>query len=249
MFPGAGTLINAVLVLAGGVVGLCIKKGLKPSMQETLMKALGVSTLFIGISGALTGLLTIEGGKLDTTGTMLMILSMVIGTIIGELLRIEDRMNTMAEKVKSMVKVKDEDNRFVEGLVNATLIMCVGAMAIMGALQDGLANDPSVLIAKGILDCIISMIFASTLGVGVLFSVVPLFLYQGAITLLARVIEPLLSAQLTLELTYIGSVLIFVVGYNLIFADRKIKVGNMLPALLIPVIWEVLQWAWSLLPF
>ena len=249
MFPGVGTLINVVLVIAGGWLGLCIKKGLKASLQEALLNALGIASMFIGISGAMTGLLTVEGGKLDTSGTMLMILSMVIGTFIGELLRIDERMNSLASLVQKKVKIKESGSQFVEGIVNMTLIMCVGAMSIMGALQDGLNNDPSLLIAKGCLDFITAMIFASTLGAGVLFAVVPMALYQGLITLLARVIEPVLTEQMTQNLTFIGSVLIFVVGFNLLFSERKMRVANMLPALLVPIAWELLQWLWSLLPF
>lgn len=249
MFPGAGTLINVVLVIAGGLLGLCIKKGLKASLQEALLNALGIASMFIGISGAMTGLLTVEDDKLDTSGTMLMILSMVIGTFIGELLRIDERMNSLASLVQKKVKIKESGSQFVEGIVNMTLIMCVGAMSIMGALQDGLNNDPSLLIAKGCLDFITAMIFASTLGAGVLFAVVPMALYQGLITLLARVIEPVLTEQMTQNLTFIGSVLIFVVGFNLLFSERKMRVANMLPALLVPIAWELLQWLWSLLPF
>lgn len=249
MFPGAGTLINSILVIVGGLVGLCIKKGLKASLQEALLNALGIASMFIGISGALTGLLTMEDGKLATSGTMMMILSMVIGTLIGELLRIDDRMNSLAKAVQSKMKLRDDKSNFAEGIVNMTLIMCVGAMSIMGALQDGLNNDPSLLIAKGCLDFITAMIFSSTLGVGVLFAVVPMALYQGVITLLARVIEPVLTEQMTTNLTFIGSVLIFVVGFNLLFSERKIRVANMLPALLVPIAWELLQWLWSILPF
>ena len=225
------------------------KKGQKASLQEALLNALGIASMFIGISGAMTGLLTGEGGKLDTSGTMLMILSMVIGTFIGELLRIDERMNSLASSVQKKVKIKESGSQFVEGIVNMTLIMCVGAMSIMGALQDGLNNDPSLLIAKGCLAFITAMIFASTLGAGVLFAVVPMALYQGLITLLARVIEPVLTEQMTQNLTFFGSVLIFVVGFNLLFSERKMRVANMLPALLVPIAWELLQWLCSLLPF
>ena len=171
----------------------------------------------------------------------------VIGTLIGELLRLDDRVNALAVWTQKKIKIQENGGRFVEGMVTATLVMCVGAMAIMGSLQDGLNNDPSLLIAKGVLDFVISIVFASSFGVGVLFSAFPLIVYQGGLTLLAQVISPILSDQLTLQLTYIGSVLIFVVGYNLLFSDRKIKVANMLPALLIPVLWEGIQWLWSLL--
>lgn len=247
MFPGAGTLINAALVFVGGLIGLCIKKGLKAQLQEALLHASAVASMFLGISGAMAGLLTIADGKLETTGGMLMILSLVIGTFIGELLRLDDRVNALAVWTQKKIKIQENGGRFVEGMVTATLVMCVGAMAIMGAFQDGLNNDPSLLIAKGVLDFVISIVFASSFGAGVLFSIFPLIVYQGGLTLLAQVISPILSEQLTLQLTYIGSVLIFVVGYNLLFSDRKIKVANMLPALLIPVLWEGIQWLWSLL--
>ena len=241
MFTGFGTLANVALVLVGGALGLVVKKGLKDDLQHTLMNALGVAVMFIGISGGMTGLLTVGKGKLETGGAMLMVISLVIGTLLGSWLKLDDRMNSLAAWTKRVVRVKDESNRFVEGMVNATLVMSVGAMAIMGSLQDGLHQDPSVLITKGILDCVIAMIFASTMGIGVLFSVIPMGLYQGAITLLAQVVQPYLSDRLTLQLSYIGSVLIFVVGFNLVFSDRKMKVANMLPALLIPVAWECIQ--------
>ncbi len=211
------------------------------------MHASAVASMFLGISGAMAGLLTIADGQLETTGGMLMILSLVIGTLIGELLRLDDRVNALAVWTQKKIKIQENGGRFVEGMVTATLVMCVGAMAIMGSLQDGLNNDPSLLIAKGVLDFVISIVFASSFGVGVLFSAFPLIVYQGGLTLLAQVISPILSEQLTLQLTYIGSVLIFVVGYNLLFSDRKIKVANMLPALLIPVLWEGIRWLWSLL--
>ncbi len=249
MFPGAGTLINVILAILGGFLGLCIKKGLKASLQEALLNTLGIASMFIGISGAMTGLLTLENGKLSTSGTMLMILSMVIGTFIGELLRIEDRMNSLAKAVQRNIHIQDNKHQFMEGVVNMTLIMCVGAMSIMGALQDGLNSDPSLLIAKGCLDFITAMIFASTLGAGVLFAVVPMALYQGSITLLSKVVEPILTEQMTQNMTFIGSVLIFVVGFNMLFSERKIRVANMLPSLLVPIVWELLQWLWSILPF
>ncbi len=235
---GIGTLINVVAILLGGFIGLFLKKGLSQKLMDSVMKAIGVAVMFVGISGALTGLLKIgEGGKIETSGTMLMIISLILGTFVGELLKIEDRLESVGEKLKSAVKAKDGGN-FVEGFVTTTLIFCVGAMAIVGSLEDGLSGNFTTLAAKSILDGIMALIIASTMGVGVLFSAIPVFIYQGAITLLAEFISPVLSDQLVLNLSYIGSALIFGIGVNQLFG-KKIKTGNMLPALLIPIVYEL----------
>ncbi len=236
---GIGTLINVGAILLGGFVGLFLKKGLSQKLMDSVMKAIGVAVMFVGISGALTGLLKIgEGGKIETSGTMLMIISLILGTFVGELLKIEDRLESVGEKLKSAVKAKDGGN-FVEGFVTTTLIFCVGAMAIVGSLEDGLTGDFTTLAAKSILDGIMALIISSTMGVGVLFSAIPVFLYQGAITLLAEVISPVLSDSLVLNLSYIGSALIFGIGVNQLFG-KKIKTGNMLPALLVPIVYEII---------
>lgn len=234
---GIGTLINVVAILIGGFVGLFVKKGLNQKMLDSVMRAIGIAVMFVGISGALTGLLKINNGTIETSGTMLMIISLILGTFIGELLKIEDRLESIGESLKNKVKVKDSGN-FVEAFVTTTLIFCVGAMAIVGSLQDGLTGDFSMLAAKSILDGIMALIIASTMGVGALFSAIPVFIYQGAITLLAEFISPVLSQELVLNLSYIGSALIFGIGVNQVFG-KKIKTGNMLPALLIPVIYEL----------
>ena len=235
---GLGTIVNIVAVLMGGFVGLFVKKGLSPRIQDILMKALGLSTMFIGVSGALTGLLTVKDGTLSTKGTMLMIFSLVIGSFIGEIIRIEDRLDTLGEKLKSRVKA-GEGGHFVEGFVTNTLVICVGAMAIMGSLQDGLAGDPTTLFAKSILDGVIAIVFTSTLGVGAMFAVIPLAIYQGGITLLARFIEPFLVGNMVPDMSYIGSILIFAIGVNLAFG-KKFKVGNMLPAVVVPIIYNII---------
>ena len=235
---GLGTLINVGAILLGGFIGLFVKKGLNEKLMDSVMKAIGVAVMFVGISGALTGLLKItEGGKIETSGTMLMIISLILGTFIGELLKIEDRLERVGEKLKKAVKAKNSGN-FVEGFVTTTLIFCVGAMAIVGSLEDGLTGDFSMLAAKSVLDGIMAIIVASTMGIGVLFSAIPVFIYQGAITLLAEFISPVLSDQLVLNLSYIGSALIFGIGVNQVFG-KKIKTGNMLPALLIPIVYEL----------
>lgn len=234
---GLGTIINTIAILVGGFVGLFVKKGINQKVLDSVMRAIGVAVMFVGISGALTGLLKIENGTLNTSGTMLMIISLILGTFIGELLKIEDKLESIGEKLKSKVKVKDGTN-FVEGFVTTTLIFCVGAMAIVGSIQDGLTGDYTMLAAKSILDGIMALIIASTMGVGALFSAIPVAIYQGSITILAEFISPILSQELILNLSYIGSTLIFCIGVNQLFG-KKIKTGNMLPALLIPVIYEL----------
>ena len=235
---GIGTIVNVIAVLAGGFVGLFIKKGLSPRLEDMIMKVLGLSTMFIGASGALAGLLSVKDGVISTKGTMLMIFSLVIGSVFGELMRIEDRLETLGEKLKRSVKA-GENGRFVEAFVTNTLVICVGAMAIMGSLQDGLSGDPTTLFAKSILDGVIAIVFTSTLGVGAMFAVIPLALYQGGITLLSKFIEPYLVGNMVPDMSYIGSVLIFAIGINLAFG-KKFKVGNMLPSILIPVIYNLI---------
>ena len=232
-----GTIINALAVIAGGALGMIIKGGLPQRVSDLLMQALGLCTIFIGITGALSGMMKVEGGLLTTQGTMLLIASLGIGAVIGEFMDIEGRMEHLAKRIKRMVH--SEDNRFVEGFVSNALVICVGAMAVVGALQDGLTKDASMLITKAILDGLISMVFASALGIGVLFAAIPLAIYQGSITLLASVVAPLFDTVLIANLSFVGSVLIFGVGINLLFG-KQIRIGNLLPALLVPVLYAII---------
>lgn len=228
---GLGTMANVAAVVVGSLIGMVVKGGLKQRFQDTLMQVLGLATMFIGASGALKGIFVVEGSSLSTTNTMMLIISLVVGAILGELLRIEDRLDNMGVWLKEKTKQKG-DNRFVEGFVTSSLVICVGAMAIVGSLEDGLHQDASMLYAKSMLDFMIVMIFASTLGIGVLFSAIPLGIYQGTITLSATAIAPCLSDARIANLSFVGSVLIFGVGVNIAFG-KKFKVGNMLPAVLI----------------
>ena len=229
---GLGTIANTLAVIIGSGIGLMIKSGLKPRYQETIMQALGLSTLFIGVSGAMSGMLKIIDNGIETQGSMLLIGSLVFGALLGEFLNIELRLEQAGEWLKKKVHIKN-DNTFVEGFVTATLVICVGAMAVVGALQDGLQGDVSTLFAKSVLDFVIVMVFASTLGVGVTFSALPLLIYQGSITLFASFLSPIVIANLS----FIGSVLIFAVGINLCF-NKKIKIANLLPAMIIPFLFH-----------
>lgn len=238
--PGIGTIVNVITVIAGSTIGLLAKKGLSEKMQESIMKSLGIATMFIGIGCTMQEMLVVgEDGKLSTNGIMLMIISLVLGTVIGEICKIEDRLEGIGDKMKKW-RFLGGDSRFTEGFVTATLVVCVGAMAIVGSLRDGLQNDPSLLFSKSILDFISTMIFASTLGVGVLCSVIPMAIYQGGITLLSGVIGQYLTDEIISGMSLVGSVMIFAVGINLFFG-KKVKVGNMLPGLLIPVVYGIFK--------
>lgn len=236
---GIGTLVNSIFVLIGSSIGLLIKGGLKERYQTAIMNALGLAVIFIGISGTLQGLFLVEGNQLKTNNVMLMIISLTLGALIGEWIDIEARLDKFGVWLQKSLKVNGEKgNNFVEGFVNSSLLFCVGAMAIIGSLQDGLTHDPSMLIIKGVLDGVTAIFFASTLGIGVFFSVISLILYQGGITLGATFIEPLLNDALINNISFIGSVLIMGLGINTIFG-KKIRVGNLLPAVLMPVVYEI----------
>lgn len=238
---GLGTIVNTVAVIAGGLLGMLIKNGIAKRFEKILMQALGLATIFIGAGGVLKYMLVVENGTLSTRGTMLLIFSLVLGCLLGQWLDIESKMETIGIKLKAAVGIKN-DNRFVEGFVTASLIICVGAMAIVGAMQDGLSGDSSMLIAKALLDFAIVAILASTYGVGVIFSAIPILVYQGAITVIAALFGSVISDALIETLSFVGSALIFCVGVNLV-KEKTFRVANMLPALLIPILWEV----WNIL--
>lgn len=233
---GLGTIANTAAVLLGGGLGLLFKNKINLRFQESAKKAMGLATVFIGAAGAFAGMLKMQDGKLTTNGSMLLIISLIIGTIIGEALKIEDRMENMGEWLKKKCRV--QSGSFVDGFVTASLVICVGAMAVVGSLNDGLHGDYSLLLVKSALDLIIVMVFASSMGVGALFSALPLAIYQGSITIFAGLIKDFMSDALIGDLSFIGSVLIFAVGVNLIF-KKVFRVGNMLPALLVPVIYNL----------
>ena len=234
---GLGTLINTAAVVVGGLLGLLLKNGIAKRFEAILMQALGLATIFIGASGVLKYMLVVENGVLATRGTMLLIFSLVIGSLLGQLLDIESKMEILGIKLKAAVRIKN-DNRFVEGFVTTSLIVCVGAMAIVGAMEDGLSGDSSMLVAKALLDFALVAILASAYGVGPIFSAIPIFVYQGAITLIAMLFGTVISDALIGELSFVGSALIFCVGVNLV-REKTFRVANMLPALLIPVLWEI----------
>lgn len=237
--PGLGTVINVVAVLGGATVGVLLKGGLPKRFQEVIISGIGLITMFIGLSGSLVGLLGIENDVLVTKNTMIMIGSLIIGALVGEWINIEKRLDQLGDWCKSLVKAKNEESggTFVEGFVTSSLLFCVGAMAIVGALEDGLNHNYTVLFTKSVLDGIMAIIFTASLGIGVYFSAASILIYQGSITLLAGIVRPYLSELVIGQMSFVGSILIFALGINLIFG-KKIKIGNLLPAMFVPLLYQ-----------
>ena len=237
---GLGTIINSVSIIIGGLMGHVTEKLFKPEQQEALNKTCGISVLFIAIAGAMEGMLKIENTKIASGKSMLVVLCIAIGTIIGELLCIEKRFEQFGEWLKRK-SGNSSDAGFVNAFVTASLTVSIGAMAIVGAIQDGLLNDYSTLAVKSVLDFIIIAVMTSSMGKGCTFSAIPVFVFEGCITLLARLISPIMTETAVAYLSLIGSVLIFCIGINLVWG-KKISVANMLPAVLLAILAAYLPW-------
>ena len=242
----SGTIINAVLIAIGATAGLLFKKILPKRLKDTLLQAVGLIVMFVGIGGAVSAALTYEDGAFGTKDTLIMILAMVFGTIVGELINIEKQLDRFGAFCQRKLVKDDAKSTFAEGMVTASLIFVVGAMAVVGSLDNGIRGDNSTLVAKGVIDCITAMVLASTLGIGVMFSAVPVFVYQGAISLLGVYIEPYLTEAVISQMSFTGSILIFAIGVNML-GFIKIKVGNMLPAIFMPIAFDLVTRAWNLI--
>ena len=231
---GLGTIINGIAVLLGGLLGNYTGKLFKQEQQDALKTVCGVSVMFIAIAGAMQGMLTIDGDELLSGKSMLVVLCMTIGTVVGELMGIEDGFENFGEWLKQKTG-NDGDSKFVNAFVTSSFTVCIGAMAVVGAIQDGVMGDYSTLAVKSVLDFIIIMVMTSSLGKGCVFSVIPVFLLEGTITLFAKLVSPVMTELAIAYLSLIGSILIFCVGLNLVWG-KTVRVANMLPAVLTAVI-------------
>ena len=227
-----GTLINVAAIIVASIIGVVLKKGLPDKIQKSVMTALGLGLITLSLGWFLKDFLTIEDNILSTSRELLIILSLVIGGVIGEWIDIDFRLNKWAERVETKYKLPP----LAKGFIAATLIFCVGAMAIVGSIQDGISGDYSILVIKSLLDFITAMILASVLGIGVIFSAFSVLIYQGAIFMLARQAEPLLTTEIVSSLSMVGNILLIGIGINFM-EIKKIKIANYLPALLIPIIY------------
>ena len=230
---GLGTVINSAAIIVGGVFGHLFGKILNERIQDSLQKASGICVLFIGIAGAMEGMLKLSGSSLSAGRSMLIVASLALGALVGEILNIEHGFERFGEWLK--VKTGNaKDKSFVEGFVTASLTVCIGAMAVVGSIKDGISGDYSILVTKAILDLIIITVMTCSLGKGCAFSAIPVAVFQGLITALARLIKPLMTDGALANLSLIGSILIFCVGVNLVW-DKRIKVANLLPSLVFAV--------------
>ncbi|MFU0782911.1 MAG: DUF554 domain-containing protein [Thermoanaerobacterium thermosaccharolyticum] len=222
-----GTLVNAASIVVGSFVGTLFKIGIPDRIKSTVMQAISLSVLIIGFDSAL-----------KYKNLLLVIISLAIGGILGELLDIEKKLNQFGDFLERKLS-GNGGNKISEGFVTASLIYCVGAMAIVGALKDGLQGDHSILFAKSMLDGISSIIFASTLGIGVMMSAISVLVYQGAITICASLLKSLLTTHVVADMSAIGGILIIGISLNMLNLT-KIKIGNLLPSIFVPIVYEII---------
>ncbi len=235
---GLGTWINTGAIVLGGILGQCMGGFFREKWQETLCKACGVSTLFLAVAGAMEKMLTVNTGDgafwLSSGKSLLVVLCITLGGLLGELLDIEGLFHRFGEWLKQKTG-NQEDRRFLDGFVNASFTVCIGAMAILGAIQDGVYGDYSILATKSVLDFVIVLVMTCSLGKGCIFSAIPVLVLQGSVTAAARLLVPIMTEAALANLSLVGSVLIFCVGINLVF-DKTIRVANLLPAVVLAVV-------------
>ena len=215
--PAGGTVFNCITVLIGSSLGLFIGKFIPQKLQTTIFNAMGLFILYVGISMSLS-----------TKHSIAVLLSLVLGAITGDLLGLEEKLNSLGDTLKA--KFHASDSGFTQGFVSATLVFCMGSMAIIGAFNDGLRHDPELLITKGIMDGISSVLFAGSMGLGVVFSVFPMFIYQAGLTFLAVWAEPFITAEMYANISGIGGLMILGIGLNFL-KITSLKLGDMLPGL------------------
>lgn len=236
-FTGIGTVVNMLLIIAGSLIGIIFGKHFSENIRKILMQAAGLAVLFIGISGMLSASFSVNDGSIHVNFTMMIILSLFIGGAIGQLLDIDGALAKVGQKLQNKLAKKDGggSSTIAEGFCMTTILFCAGALAIVGSLNDALLSDPTLLYSKGLIDGITSIVFASTLGYGVIFSAITVGLYQGSITALAALIAPLLTDTVIAQMSAIGSIIIIAIAFTMLNI-RKFRIGNLLPAIFIPLI-------------
>lgn len=223
-----GTIVNSITVIVGCLCGLIVKGRLTEKISTTIMNGLALCTLYIGISGALNG-----------GDTLIMIISVAVGALIGEIIDIDKRLNNLGNYLESKFNNKKENNiSIAEGFITSSLLFCVGAMTIVGALESGLKGNHDTLFTKSVLDLVSSIIFTSSLGIGVIFSAITVFVYQGLITIGAGFLSGVLSDYVITNMSAVGGLLIIGLAFNML-GITKIKIANLLPAIFLPVIFQI----------
>ena len=239
---GLGTIINVAAIVIGGLCGLFLGRSVKVRYQDILMISVGVCIMMLGIGGGtMEEMLSVQDGNIVSGGSMMMIITMAVGALIGEWMNIEGKMERFGIWLKKRTG-SSGDHAFVDAFVTTSLTVCIGAMAIVGSIKDGIYGDYSILAAKAILDLIIVFVMTVSMGKGCVFSAIPVGIFQGVITFLARLVEPLMTDTALSNLSMVGSIMIFCVGLNLVFG-KKAKVANFLPAIVLAVAWSFAPWA------
>lgn len=228
-------LVNALTVILGSVIGLIFKKFIKKETCDQVLKAMGIVVLIIGLVGVLENMITIENGHISSSGTLTLIMAIAVGTFIGEFLKLDKHMNDLGEKIER----KLNKGQIAEGFITATLIYCVGSMSIIGSMESALGN-PDTIYLKSALDGITSIALASTLGIGVMLSSVSVIIYQGLLTLLFYLLGNFMPIDLITSLSMVGYTMVAAIGLNFILKD-KIKVANMLPSLVIALLFYLIS--------
>lgn len=225
-----GTIVNTVAIIVGSLLGVSLRRGISDNAKETVIGAIGLAVLLIGLKNALR-----------SDNLLLVIISLALGAVLGEILKIEDRLHMLGSWIGNRMGRAGEG--VAQGFVTASLVFCVGAMAIVGALESGLTDNHQTLFAKSLLDGVTAIIFASTLGIGVIFSSVSVFIYQGAITLAATSLKAFLTPPVVAQMSAVGGLLIVAIGLN-ILDIKKLRIGNMLPGLFIPLVYDMALTLW-----
>ncbi len=226
-----GTVVNAIAIIVGSLIGLVFRGGIPAKYSETVMQAMGLAVILIGVMAAI-----------QTDDLLLVIISLATGSVIGEFAAIEDRLEAMGRWFEKKLSKSGSD--ISRGFVTATLLFCVGSMAVVGSLESGLAGNHRILFAKALIDGISSIIFSASLGIGVMLSALSVFIYQGTLTLSASFMKPLLLPEVVVQMSAVGGLLIMAIGFNLL-EIKKIKVGNMLPAIFVPLLYYMFRQAVS----
>ncbi|MEQ8197244.1 MAG: DUF554 domain-containing protein [Clostridiaceae bacterium] len=223
-----GTVVNFTAILAGGLLGLFLKGGIPKKIIHTIMHAMALCVIYIGISGTL-----------ESNHMLLVVISLAIGSLLGEIIDIDQKLVSLGDFLESKFKKSSEDSLISQGFVTSSLLFCVGAMAVVGSLEGGLSGKHDILFTKSVIDGVTSIILSSTLGIGVLFSSVSVFIYQGIIVICSGSLQGILTTAIVTEMSAVGSLLILGLGLNML-KITNIKVANMLPGIIVPVIYGLI---------
>ena len=236
---GIDTIVNAGAIVAGGLLGLTVGSLISRRVQATLVSGMAVGTMFIGAGATFSKMLiSASGGSFETRGALMLVMSLAAGAVAGELVDIDGRFERFGEWLKRVSR-NEKDKSFLDGFVTASLTFCIGAMAILGALEDGLRGDPSLLYLKATMDGIFTIALTASLGKGVLFSAIPILIFEGSITLASSLLRPVMTSDVLDAISLVGGVLIFCVGWNILWNEKKIRVANLLPSLVVAIVWTL----------